>query len=66
VSFTGGASGVNLFGAILAGQDVNASDQDTGLDTFGGSLNLHYDVCALKRTGGSAPPQLLATHEIMY
>jgi Tfp pilus assembly protein PilV len=44
VSFTGGASGVNLFGAILAGQDVNASDQDTGQDTFGGSLNLHYDV----------------------
>jgi hypothetical protein len=66
VSFTGGAGGVNLYGAILAGQDVNASNKDIGQDSFGGSLNLHYDVCALNNTKGSAPPQLLATHEIMY
>jgi len=35
-------------------------------DGFGGSIDFHYDVCALKRLGGSTPPQLLATHEIMY
>jgi hypothetical protein len=66
VSFTGGAGqNVNLYGAILAGEDVNATDQ-AQTDTFGGSINFHYDVCALKRNGGSAPPKLLATHEIMY
>lgn len=66
VSFTGGAGGVNLYGAILAGQDVSATDQSQGTDTFGGSLNLHYDVCALNNSGKGNPPQLLATHEIMY
>jgi Tfp pilus assembly protein PilX len=66
VSFTGGAGqNVNLYGAILAGEDVNATDQ-AQTDTFGGSINFHYDICALKRNGGSAPPKLLATHEIMY
>ena len=35
-------------------------------DNFGGSINFQYDVCALNRLGGSTPPQLLATHEIMY
>jgi hypothetical protein len=66
VSFTGGAGGVNLYGAILAGQNVSATDQTQGTDTFGGSLNLHYDVCALNNSGKGNPPQLLATHEIMY
>lgn len=66
VSFTGGAGGVNLYGAILAGQDVSATDQSQGTDTFGGSLNLHYDVCALNNSNTGTPPQLLATHEIMY
>jgi hypothetical protein len=66
VSFTGGAGqNVNLYGSILAGEDVNATDQ-AQTDTFGGSVNFHYDVCALKNLGGSAPPRLLATHEIMY
>jgi Tfp pilus assembly protein PilX len=66
VSFTGGAGqNVNLYGSILAGEDVNATDQ-AQTDTFGGSINFHYDVCALKNLGGSAPPRLLATHEIMY
>jgi hypothetical protein len=66
VSFTGGAGqNVNLYGSILAGKDVNATDQ-AQTDVFGGSINFHYDVCALKKVGGSGPPKLLATHEIMY
>ena len=66
VSFTGGAgASTNLYGAILAGDDVNASNQ-AQTDNFGGSINFQYDVCALKRLGGTTPPQLLATHEIMY
>jgi Tfp pilus assembly protein PilX len=66
VSFTGGAgASTNLFGAILAGDDVSATNQVQD-DNFGGSINFHYDVCALKNLNGSTPPQLLATHEIMY
>lgn len=66
VSFTGGAgASTNLYGAILAGDDVSASNQVQS-DNFGGSINFHYDVCALKNLSGSNPPQLLATHEIMY
>ncbi len=66
VSFTGGAgASTNLYGAILAGDDVNATNQPQS-DNFGGSINFQYDVCALKRLGGTTPPQLLATHEIMY
>jgi Tfp pilus assembly protein PilX len=66
VSFTGGAgASTNLYGAILAGDDVNATNQPQS-DNFGGSINFSYDVCALNRVGGGSPPQLLATHEIMY
>src|SRR5579859_3062356 len=66
VSFTGGAGqSTNLYGAILAGDDVNATDQ-AQTDNFGGSINFRYDVCALKNLGSGSPPQLLATHEIMY
>src|SRR5215467_1971418 len=66
VSFTGGGGqNVNLYGSILAGQDINATDQSQ-TDTFGGSINFHYDVCALKNNGGGTPPHLIATHEIMY
>ena len=66
VSFTGGGSqAVNLYGSILAGEDVTATDTSVS-DTFGGSINFHYDVCALKRSGGNQPPRLLATHEITF
>lgn len=66
VSFTGGAgSNVNLYGSILAGEDVLAVNNIDG-DTFGGSINFHYDVCALKRSGQQVPPRVLATHEITY
>lgn len=68
VSFTGGAGpAVNLYGALLAGQDVTATDQSQqDGDKFGGSINFHYDICALNNSGKGNPPQLLATHEIMY
>ncbi|HEX7288452.1 MAG TPA: hypothetical protein VF532_19870 [Candidatus Angelobacter sp.] len=66
VSFTGGAGqSVNLYGSILAGQDVNATDQ-ASTDNFGGSINFHYDVCALNNLNGTRPPRLLATHELMF
>jgi len=66
VSFTGGAGqNVNLYGSILAGEDVSATDQ-AQTDNFGGSINFHYDRCALGNIGQSGPPRLLATHEIMY
>jgi Tfp pilus assembly protein PilX len=66
VSFTGGAGqSANLYGSILAGEDVSATDQSQ-TDNFGGSINFQYDVCALKHLGGSTPPKLIATHEIMY
>lgn len=66
VSFTGGAGqNVNLYGAILAGEDVNATDQAM-TDTFGGSINFRYDSCALNQQNSTVPPRLLATHEIMF
>lgn len=74
VTFTGGAGGsntgdVNLYGSILAGQDVTASNQtltSVDGDKFGGSINFHYDLCALKNNGGTRPPRLLATHELTF
>lgn len=66
VSFTGGAGqNVNLYGSILAGEDVLAVNNIDG-DTFGGSINFHYDVCALKKSGQQVPPRILATHEITF
>lgn len=68
INFTGGGSQpVNLYGAILAGQDVNAQDQTDG-DSVGGSFNFHYDSCALKLPAKQipGPPALLAEHEAMY
>lgn len=66
VSFTGGGSdAVNLYGAILAGEDVTAVNTSQS-SVFGGSINFHYDICALKRSGPQAPPKLLATHEISF
>ena len=68
VTFTGGAGdSTNLFGAVLAGQDVTATDQaQQDGDQIGGSVNMHYDICALNNSGKGNPPKLLATHEIMY
>jgi hypothetical protein len=70
VSFTGGAGqSVNLYGSILAGEDVLAVNNNiltVDGDTFGGSINFHYDVCALKQSGGQVPPRVLTTHEITF
>jgi hypothetical protein len=68
INFTGGGSQkVNLFGAILAGQDVTAQDLAIG-DTIGGSFSFTYDSCALKQSGQQkqGPPALLAEHELMF
>ncbi len=62
----GGASKVNLYGAMLAGEDVNAHDELIDGDSIGGSFNFQYDSCALSLIPPSGPPKLLATHEIMY
>jgi hypothetical protein len=66
ITFTGGGhQSVNVFGAVLAGQDVNA--QDAALeDTIGGSFSFQYDSCALRLMPSLGPPKLLATHEVMY
>jgi hypothetical protein len=74
VTFTGGSGSsntgdVNLYGSILAGQDVTASNSTVSSpdgDKFGGSINFHYDVCALKNNALTRPPRLLATHELSF
>lgn len=68
ISFTGGGSqNVNLYGALLAGQDVNAQDISES-DSIGGSFNFHYDSCALKLPSKQipGPPAMLAEHEAMF
>jgi hypothetical protein len=66
INFTGGGSQVvNMYGGILAGEDVNAQDIPIG-DKVGGSFSFVYDTCALKQSGPPGPPRLLATHEVMY
>ncbi|HWG49711.1 MAG TPA: pilus assembly PilX N-terminal domain-containing protein [Candidatus Acidoferrales bacterium] len=68
INFTGGGSqSVNLYGAILAGEDVNAQDIASG-DSIGGSFNFRYDSCALKQKPivNIGPPKLLAEHEISF
>ncbi|HLW51888.1 MAG TPA: hypothetical protein VKW06_03505 [Candidatus Angelobacter sp.] len=66
VSFTGGGSqAVNLYGSILAGEDVSATDQSMS-DSFGGSINFKYDRCALNFSTPPGPPKMLATHEVMF
>jgi hypothetical protein len=66
INFTGGGSqAVNMYGALLAGEDVNAQDIPIG-DKVGGSFSFQYDTCALKQSAPPGPPKLLATHELMY
>ena len=68
INFTGGGSQkVNLFGSILAGEDVNAQDVAMS-DSIGGSFSFTYDSCALKQGAQQkpGPPTLLAEHEVMY
>lgn len=66
ITFTGGGKqSVNVYGAMLAGEDVNAQDAAIE-DTIGGSFHFQYDSCALSLTPSKGPPKLLATHEVMY
>ena len=68
INFTGGGSQkVNMYGAILAGQDVTAQDIPQG-DSIGGSFSFTYDSCALKQKPivNNGPPKLLAEHEISF
>ena len=68
INFTGGGSQkVNLYGAILAGEDVTAQDIAIG-DNIGGSFSFTYDSCALKQAGQQkqGPPVLLSEHEVMF
>ena len=61
IHFTGGGSAsVNLYGAILAGDKVNATD------TIGGSFNFHYSSCALRQNAPQVPPKVLASHEVIF
>src|SRR5260370_19400864 len=65
IAFTcGGSPTRNLYGAILAGEDVNA--QDVAIrDVIRGSFSFTYDSCALNKPSAQAPPRLLAAHAIM-
>jgi hypothetical protein len=63
VDFTGGGSqNVNQYGAILAGQDVSASDT-----TLGGSISLQYDACALNQFDPTKQPfNVLSKRDITF
>lgn len=58
ISFTGGgSSSVNVYGAVLAGQQ---SYVDT---TLGGSANIHFDFCSLPQGIQDQPPRVLSFRE---
>ncbi|HSB75790.1 MAG TPA: hypothetical protein VLC12_09080 [Terriglobales bacterium] len=60
ISFTGGgSSGVNIYGAVLAGQQ---SYVDT---TLGGSANIHFDFCSLPQGSQNQPPRVLSFRELL-
>lgn len=61
VKFTGGGSDkTNIYGAVLAGQESYVDN------TLGGSAVINFNACALKNNNISAPPNMLAIHEITY
>jgi hypothetical protein len=60
ISFTGGgSSGVNIYGAVLAGQQ---SYVDT---TLGGSANIYFDFCSLPQGSQNQPPRMLSFRELI-
>jgi hypothetical protein len=60
ISFTGGgSSGVNIYGAVLAGQQ---SYVDT---TLGGSANIYFNFCALPQSDRNQPPRVLSFRELL-
>jgi hypothetical protein len=61
ISFTGGGSNkVNIYGAIVSGQE---SFVDT---VVGGSASVNYDFCSLSRAAGPRPPLVISSREILY
>ena len=61
ISFTGGGStGVNISGAVIAGQ------QSLSDNTLGGSVTINYDFCALPQPDKTKPPRALALRELNF
>jgi len=56
----GGADQVNVYGAILAGQESYVDN------TLGGSAVIHFDSCALKHNMAAAPPKMMAFRELTF
>jgi len=61
VSFTGGGSDqVNLYGALIAGQQSLVDNQ------LGGSMAINFDQCALPTRDNTQPPKMLSTRELNF
>ncbi len=61
IKFSGGGSDkTNIYGAVLAGQ------QSIDDSVLGGSANIYFDMCAIKRDFNPAPPRLLVMRELTY
>jgi hypothetical protein len=58
ISFTGGgSSGVNIYGAVLAGQQSYVDN------TLGGSASIYFDYCSLPQGNQNQPPRVLSFRE---
>jgi len=58
ISFTGGgSSGVNIYGAVLAGQQSYVDN------TLGGSASIYFDYCSLPQCNQNQPPRVLSFRE---
>jgi hypothetical protein len=73
ISFTGGGSQkTNIVGAILAGKQsidetgTNCAAGQDNCDVLGGSSNIQYDECALKKTTQEGPPTVIVSREINF
>jgi formylmethanofuran dehydrogenase subunit C len=61
IKFTGGGSNaVNVYGAVLAGQESYVDN------TLGGSASIHFDSCALKHNLIATPPRMMAFRELTF
>jgi len=61
ISFTGGGSDkVNVYGALIAGQQSYVDN------TLGGSANISFDYCALPQQDKTQPPRVLSFRDISF
>jgi hypothetical protein len=61
IKFTGGGSDmVNIFGAVLAGEESYVDN------VLGGSAVINFNSCALKQNQSNQPPRLLSIREATY